>query len=265
MRSSQASLEIYPIRCSRRRAWLTLQATRGLRQAALFSTLRSTFRRLGWANAGLYTLAYALSRTSGNRLRLIKYDFVAQPVAPPRVAPRGSDAIRIGRITPDDPIVEQFPRPAEVIARRFAHGAVCIVARAQQQFAGYIWLQRTPYEEDEVRCLYVPLPESTSAWDFDVYVAPAFRMGRCFLKLWDAANAHLLEQGLEWTLSRIDAFNVKSFKAHARLGVRKLGGGVFVSIGKAQLAILSLPPFLHLSLDARSRPVLRLKSPAGNE
>ncbi len=261
----QASLEIYPIRCSRRRAWLTLQATRRLRPASLFSPLRDAIRRLGWVNAWLYSIAYALSRTFGDRVRLTKYDFVAQPVvAFPRVVPRASDAIRIWRITPDDPIVEQFPRPADVIARRFAQGAVCFVARAQQQFAGYIWLQRTPYDEDEVRCLYIPLPKSTSAWDFDVYVAPAFRMGRCFLKLWDAANAHLLEQGVEWTLSRIDAFNVRSFKAHARLGVRKLGGGVFLSIGNAQLAILSLSPFLHLSLDARSRPVLRLKSPAGN-
>ena len=217
---------------------------------------------MGWVNAAVFAFAYSLAKASGNRLRLVRYRFVAQPVEPkPRVASRAHESLRIAQVTRDDAITAAFPRPAEVVANRFKQGAVCLAARSGERFAGYIWLARGPYDEDEVRCRYVTLPETNTAWDFDLYVSPPFRMGRCFLKLWDAANAYLRERHVEWTLSRIDAFNMRSFKAHERLGMRQLGMGNFLLIGNVQLAMLTLPPFFHLSLNAASRPVIRLRSP----
>ena len=70
---------------------------------------------------------------------------------------------------------------------------------------GYLWLKLQGYEEDEVRCRYVPVPERGTAWDFDIYVAPPYRMGRTFTRMWIAANDFLRSNGIEWTLSRISS------------------------------------------------------------
>jgi hypothetical protein len=148
-----------------------------------------------------------------------------------------------------------------VIARRFAEGAVCFVARSGERFAGFIWLQLSPYEEDEVRCRYVPTPGATTAWDYDVYVVPEFRMSRAFLRLWDAANAHLRQNGVAWTLSRISMFNPSSLGAHARLGVRPTGTAVFVRFGAVELAFFSMAPYVHFSRTMAKRPVVTLRAP----
>jgi len=94
-----------------------------------------------------------------------------------------------------------------------------------------------------------------------VYVDPAFRMGRLFARLWDTANRYLRERGVDWSLSRISAFNPESLQAHARLGLRRLGSATFVCAGRVQLAVLTMPPFVHLSLSPASRPTVRLRAP----
>lgn len=221
---------------------------------------------IGWFATALYALGVTLSRLSRGRCRLFGYRLVAQPVAAsPFVRSRPSETMRVDRVAPDDPITAQFPRPQDVIARRFAEGSICFVARSGERFAGFIWLQLSPYEEDEVRCLYVPTPAKTAAWDYDVYVAPTYRMSRAFLRLWDAANAHLREQGVAWTFSRISMFNPSSLSAHARFGVREAGSSVFLRFGAVQLAVFSTAPFVHASHRDASRPVVRLYAPAPHE
>jgi hypothetical protein len=233
-----------------------------LRRAGRLAALVDALRGLGAATTVLYLVGLALSRLSRGRIRLYGYRFVAQPVpAAPLLAPRTTEALTIRRVSPGDAIVAQFPRPARVIAARFAEGAVCFAAESRGQFAGFIWLNLAPYEDDEVRCRYVPIPEARTAWDFDVYVVPALRLGRAFARLWDAANAHLREHGVEWTFSRISAFNVQSIRAHARMGVKRVGSAVFVRFGSTQLAAFSVAPFVHACRDAKFRPVLRLRAP----
>ena len=112
---------------------------------------------------------------------------MAQPVAASASA-LDAGAISIAPVSPDDRIVKQFPRSADVIDRRFRDDAICLVARKGDEFAGYLWLKLRGYEEDEVRCRYVPVPERSTAWDFDIYVAPPYRMGRTFTRMWSAAN-----------------------------------------------------------------------------
>jgi hypothetical protein len=216
----------------------------------------------GFATA-LYALGIALSRLSGGRCRLFGYRFYAQPV-PDRafVSARPGASMRIDRVGPDDAIVAQFPRPPDVIARRFSEGAVCFVATADGRFAGYIWLKLNGYEEDEVRCRYLPIPLDTTAWDYDVYVAPEFRMSRAFLRLWDAANDFLRSKGICWTLSRISMFNPSSLGAHARLGIRAVGQAIFIRMARTELAFFSMAPYVHISRSNERRPVVRLRAPA---
>ena len=218
---------------------------------------------IGWFATALYAFGIALSRVSKGRCRLFGYRFYAQPV-PDRafVRARAGAGMRVDRVEPDDAIVAQFPRPRHVIARRFEQGAVCYVARSDDRFAGYIWLQLAGYEEDEVRCRYVPSPVESTAWDYDVYVAPEFRMSRAFLRLWDAANEYLRASGVSWTLSRISMFNPSSLGAHARLGIRAVGKAIFIRMTGTELGLFSMAPFVHVSRRIDDRPVVTLRAPA---
>ncbi len=222
--------------------------------------LKRLFTELGRKEAALYLFAQALSRVTGGRLRLLRYHLVAQPViAHADIRPSAQSTIR--EVHARDPLCTSFPRPKRVIAQRFADGATCLAAEHKGRFAGFIWLARDAYNEDEVRCRYELADPQTCVWDYDVYVEPDFRIGRTFSRLWHAANVHLAAQGVRWSLSRISAFNPTSQAAHKRLGIQYLGSASFLVAGSLQIALLDRRPFLHASLNATNAPVLRLPAP----
>jgi hypothetical protein len=95
-------------------------------------------------------------------------------------------------------------------------------------------------------------------WDFDVYVAPEFRLGRLFARLWDFTNSELRAQGFRWTISRISAFNPESLAAHSRLGARRLGSAMFLVAGPLQVSFASLPPYVHVGWHDQMRPTFFL-------
>lgn len=232
------------------------------------STLRQrlgdTFNRFGVLNGGLYLLDRMATRLFGGRIRIIRYLLVAQPV-PPEAAGAPVSVVagrsRIRPVLPGDPVERAFPRPADVIALRQSTGATCIIAEVSDRFAGFIWLARDQYEEDEVRCTYVLAEPLSSAWDYDVYVTPEFRLGRTLSRLWSAANAHLASDGVRWSFSRISSFNPDSVAAHARLGIRTVGHATFLRLGPVQIMLADRPPYVHLSLGAAARPRLLLTPP----
>lgn len=232
--------------------------------SALWRRLEDTVHRFGVLNGGLYLLDRIFTRLFGGRIRIIRYLLVAQPV-PPEAAGAPVSIVagrsRIRPVLPGDPVERAFPRPTDVIAMRQSTGATCIVAEVSERFAGFIWLTRNQYEEDEVRCTYVLAEPAVSAWDYDVYVAPDFRLGRTLSRLWGAANAHLASGGVRWSFSRISRFNPDSIAAHARLGIRTVGHATFLRLGQAQLMLADCPPYVHLSLGTTSRPRLRLAPP----
>jgi hypothetical protein len=87
-------------------------------------------------------------------------------------------------------------------------------------------------------------------------------MGRAFLRLWDAAFGYLRARGIEWTVSRIHVANTASLRVHAHFELRTIGNGVFLAWGPAQLALLSLAPYVHASW-GRGTPVLQLPAAPG--
>jgi hypothetical protein len=228
----------------------------------MWRKLRAGISDLGWRNGILYFVSRVLESLTRGRCRIVKYYFVAQPVPDHRFASAlQTTAISIRRVAPDDPIVNNFPRPTDVVARRFADGAVCIVAAKSDALMGFVWIMPGEYMEDEVRCLYVLEPPGVAAWDFDVWVAPENRLTRTFARLWDVANAFLRERGYLWSISRISAFNAGSLASHQRLGAQKLGSGLFLLLGQAQIAVFNCRPFFHLSAGPGSYPVLRVRAP----
>ena len=213
-------------------------------------------------NALLWKAARAVSLLSGGTCRIQRYYFVAQPVsASALVAESSGRAIVIRRVDADDPLVALFPRPQEVIAARFRMGAVCFAAEREGQFIGFAWLKEDQYSEDEVRCLFLLDPVEHAAWDFDVYIDPAFRFGRTFARLWDHVNQWLRERGYRWSLSRISAFNADSLAAHRRLGMRSIGSATFVCVRTVQLTLVGQAPFVHLGWRRDDVPTLRLRAP----
>jgi hypothetical protein len=217
--------------------------------------------QLGWVDGLFFLVARALSKLSGRRARIVRYHLMAQPVPQEGRSTRPSPTAPVAFVDADAPIVQQFPRSPEVIARRFRNGGRCLAAQAGDRFAGFIWLARGGYNEDMVRCRYEFVHPAESAWDFDVFVEPDFRVGRSFARLWDAANEQLRSEGVRWSFSRIESSNPGSLHAHRRLGIRKLFSVTFVCLGPVQLTFAGAAPYVHLSLSQQSRPTLRLAPP----
>jgi hypothetical protein len=225
---------------------------------SLLGKLRGLVRELGASGALCYVVSRIGAR-SGGWLSLHSYLFVAQPVADgPLLPPRLGRSIVVRRLDPQDAALLSLPLNRAVLAYRAGQGAICFGAFKQDEIIGCLWLCLSPYDEDEVRCRYQPLPAGKASWDFDVYVHPEHRSGLGFARLWDEANAFLRGQGIACSWSRISAFNPGSLAAHARLGARIAGRATFFRLGRCQIMRASLPPYRHLSFRQSSRPILSL-------
>jgi len=230
----------------------------------MWHSLREVFRQLGISNGILYLVHRALHSVSGGRARLVRYYLVAQPVpSVQKNKARPSSVSSVREVMSSDAVVEHFPRPPAVVSQRFASDSVCYVAEVRGRFAGFLWLAFGGYDEDEVRCRYEFHDPAKSVWDYDVYVEPQFRLGRTFVRLWEAANQRLSDDGVQWSFSRISAFNAGSLAAHRRMGMDILFSVNFLCLGPVQLTVAATRPFLHLGWSEKSRPVFSLRQGTG--
>jgi hypothetical protein len=228
--------------------------------------LRTLLGELGWVNGLLYALNQGLGKMVDG-VAVHKYYVIAQPTS--RSArldlaanPSSMEVREIGR---SDAVVASFPRPAEVIARRYAQGARCYGAFDGPRLLAFIWMQDRPYDEDEVRCRFSWQPAAQGIWSFDVFVYPEYRFGLTFLRLWHEMERRLQAQGVRWTVSRITAYNARSLASHKRLGFTLCAHCVFVQVKGWQLALVSQAPFVHLSLRPGVGPELVLSLPRAPE
>ena len=222
----------------------------------LWQRWRQAVRDRGWRATALYAVHRLLQRLHP-RSGLVCYRFLVQPVpsSPRQGTARGQQyAFRL--LTRPDPALAALGRPDAVIAARFAQGAHCLLASREQALAGCIWFVRCQYREDEVRVHYVLEPDCV--WDFDVYVAPAERMGFLFAKQWEVAEALLRQRGTHYSVSRVNVLNRQSLASHRRLGARANGWALFLCFGERQLMLSSLPPYVSLGRPVRLR--MRVKA-----
>jgi len=219
----------------------------------------NSLKAMGWVPGGLYYLSRALALASRGRIRLIVYYIVAQPVRRMASVPTNrGQAIEVREIAVEEALALPVDRPGHVISSRFRQGARCLMASAKGRFLGFLWFLAGPYEEDEVRCRFVPLPREIVAWDFDVFVEPSARLGFTFARLWDEANNLLSSQGIEWSLSRISAFNANSLASHQRLGIKRVAVVAFLCAGPVQFMLSTSRPYIHMALNRGSRPILNV-------
>ena len=224
--------------------------------------IRALVGELGLSIAGLYLVHRIAVRLSRGRARLIPYAFYAQPIGSGLLSAVRHDANTVVvAVASSDPICAAFPRPASVVMQRFDDDARCYVARVKGSFGGYIWISRDRHDEDEVRCRYILSSPKISVWDFDVYVEPRLRFGRTLVRLWSHVDQAMASEGVRWSFSRISLFNSGSAAAHRRLGAVRRGTAVFLVLGPAQLALLSVAPFVHASWGNSAGPSIRLAPP----
>jgi hypothetical protein len=224
-------------------------------------SFRQLAAELGWFDAALYATHGVLQRIDA-RLALTSYWLVAQPVPRHSLLPAGrGSSVTIRRAAPDDAMLAHIERPPAELARRFAAPGACLLAEKGGRVVGYLWLVFGTYCEPDDRCCFTPWPPGQAAWDLDIYVDPAERLGTTFVRLWDAGNALLRERGIHWTLSRIAGFNVRSRASHARFGSMRVGRLNFLRLFGLQLYLGSVWPYVAVSFRTSAGPQIRARVP----
>jgi hypothetical protein len=215
------------------------------------SKLSNVFREFGMLAGALYLADRALMACTP-AARLFAYELIVQPVPPSAPSPPARVSLSVREIHEGDPALAEMPVGPAVIAARFAQRARCLGVFKGEVLAGYMWFCDGRYEEDEVRCTYELEPRAQSVFDYDFYVFPEHRMGRAFATLWAGANRLLSERGIRYTYSRVSRFNTASRRAHRHLGARCIGDAVFLRLGRLELMVATLRPFVRVSLRRRA-------------
>jgi hypothetical protein len=214
--------------------------------------------------AGVFeSVARGVRRVSGGRVRLLQYLIMAQPVPPAAGRPAGAvRGITVERVEPGHHLLSQFPHRAEALRKRFAQQAICHAAHRDGELVGYLWLQETPFADRDAGCVFVPAPTGRVAWDYDLWIAPSWRMSRAFQRLWEEAHGYLRARDVEWTFSCVSSFNRASLASHRRLGARLVSRAWILRVGARQLAAFTQPPFVDLCLLSGVRATLEVRPPA---
>ena len=218
---------------------------------------RSLAREIGLGNALLYLASRAMHDLSCGRVGIVKYYIVAQPVPPHDLTPpRRGRQIVVTEAAPAEAMSLTDDRPRAVLQARLDGGCRCLVARKDGNVVGFQWFTLQDYHEDEVRCIFRLAPEDHCAWDFDIFVPPQWRTQPVFSRLWDKCNELLRATGARHSLSRINAFNALSRRAHERIGAEVVGWAAFARAGTLQLSAFSARPWIHFGFRRTSVPVL---------
>lgn len=231
----------------------------------MISRLFAPFRAFGLGAGLIYSINRILKRIGANP-RVYFYEIMVQPVADkPMIAANLSRSFSIREIQRGDPLLESTPTPKKVVKDRFDQGAICLGAFQNEKFIGYQWLCPGPYEEDEVRCLFVPHPDGKAVFDFDIFIFPEHRFGLGFVALWDGANSFMRKRGVEFTTSRVSRFNTQSRRSHDHLGWKRFGRAWFLSGRKLQVMLATLPPYVNFSGTPESRPQIVIRTAATSD
>ena len=228
----------------------------------LLGRLSGPFREFGWRVGALYLVDRAL-RTLSPGLGLHVYDFMVQPIGGKALlAPNLSRGLSFQEIVPGHPDIALMPAREDIKALRFVQGARCLGTYSKGQLIGYLWYCTGRYEEDEVRCTYELVDATHSIFDFDLYVMPQYRLGVGFLGVWHGANETLAARGVRYTFSRLSRFNTASRRAHAHLGWKRVGHGVFFRVWSLELMAATVAPYFAVTVGSDSRVTLRLRPDA---
>ena len=226
----------------------------------MLARLTSPFKEFGWFAGLLYSIDRILQRLSPN-IRLYFYELVVQPIPEGPLLPGNlARSFEMREIRRGDPEIALMPARTDIKESRFEQGAVCLGAFKRNQMVGYSWFCFDSYEEDEVRCTFVIPDDNQSAFDFDLYIFPEYRMGLAFAGIWNGAFEFFRKRGVKFTFSRLTRVNTTSRNAHQRLGAQIVGRVLVFKIWRCELFLSTFAPYCQLSTNKEQRVRLKLKS-----
>ena len=214
-----------------------------------------TYRVLGPKGSVSYGFSRLVAKVPGIAYR--RYQIVAVPRSGMPAMPRDHE-VRPLPAAALAAVASELDLTPATIAFRQAQGMSCLGAFRRGRLLGATWLTDRPFDEDEVFVRFVPPPRC--AWDTGLYVRPAERAGRAFAALWAGTAAWLAERGLDWSMSRINDYNDASWRAHARMGARRIDGLTALRLGDRQWLVGARPRLARLGA-GMSPPVLLLPMP----
>lgn len=227
---------------------------------AFIKKLSSALSKFGVWTGLLYIIDQCLVRIN-SRFRVYPYDLMVQSVHDDNILPSNlSNKIVVREIEKNDPILNEIPPPTDVVANRYDQGAVCLGAFRKAELVGYLWICFDSYEEDEIRCTFVPLPAGKSVFDFDFYIFPEHRFSIAFAALWDGTNDYLRQRGIRYTTSRVSRFNLQSISAHSHFDCWRVGRTLAFTGKQFQCLFATVPPYIDVSFSEASRPKIFIDS-----
>ena len=228
----------------------------------LLDNLRLHWRTVGAAKTVFFVLQRTIRRLTFETIAPHFFYLLVQPVhAAPLLPERLRAGVTIRSIELGEANEVTFLRSLSEVKARLEGGDICLAAYRGDEFVGYFWLHFGPFVDEVSRCRFVPTPTDRVAWDYDLYILSHERGGIVLAALWDAANEVLRSRGYDWTESWISALNGPSFRAHERLGARRLGTVFFMRLGALQITLSSLPSHVHVSLNSARIPTIVVTAP----
>ena len=220
------------------------------------SNLAALYEELGTGAFFAFCIHKALSRV-GKKNAFQYYHFYSQPIGPSQAHnPKRTSAFTFTWHESFSPLMLQLPRPEHRLRDRFKQKTTCVLGAKGGQLVSCAWFAYEGYEEDEVWCRYEFPNSPDSVWDYDVFVAPDYRLGRAFHLTWQAAASRLYNAGYRRTLSRISAYNPNSLRSHERLGAQRCGSAMYLRLGRIQIMASNKAPYLQITANRKGRPVL---------
>jgi hypothetical protein len=158
-----------------------------------------------------------------DRFIIMSYDFATPAFCARRLK---SIRTRIAGIA-DLPALNRFMDKGERYANRFGKGDIAIVAELHDEIVGMVWIEigNGHYEEEyEYR---FPYPER-SAWQYDGYISPDYRVMGVWASIADEVVRHLGQRSLPTVYCIVQGLNRLSINSHLRYGYRARRQVVFV-------------------------------------
>lgn len=223
---------------------------------AKLASLAELYNQLS-ASAFVAICVHKAIRKLSKKNALHYYHFYRQPIeAPPARKSNRRSAFSFSWHESFSPAMLSLPRPETRLRERFRQKTACLLGTKGDQVVSCAWFAYQTYEEDEVWCRYDFSRSPESVWDYDIFVAPPYRMGRAFHLTWQSAAAALHAAGYRRTLSRISAYNPNSIKSHEKLGALRCGSAMYLKLWALQIMASNKSPYLHITASEKGRPVL---------
>jgi hypothetical protein len=214
----------------------------------MFTRWKKLQEELGLGSALSYLCSKFL-RKINSQFDLHHSRFYAQPVCQrARVSAKRRALYQFEIMEKYSSVLKPLNRSKQVLDMRFKQGAICLVVKKDDVFVGCIWLLRNQYSEDQFRAIYQF--NNNMVWDFDAFILPQKRLTPAFAVLWDRVDEWMEEHNIDFSLSRISAYNTSSIHSHQSAGANPIGWALTIVLSNWQISIASIKPKLHLSFSS---------------